>query len=132
MLTSRIQCQLTAGLLDHECDIVVIFVVFVLKVGLRVRIAVHAGTVKNRKVPGSLLSMAPCMLLAVGLGALSYFKILKPFSEPQGSSRKCTPFSVSFLSVFLFLLCSRGCNGPLSLLLSQDPSLFAFDVETVT
>lgn len=108
MLTSRIQCQLTAGLLDHECDIVVIFVVFVLKVGLRVRIAMHAGTVKDRKVPGSLLSIALCMLLAVGLGALSYFKIyfkiLKPFSEPQGSSRNCTPSSVSFLSVFPFLL----------------------------
>lgn len=104
MLTSLIQCQLTAGLPDHECDVVVIFVVFVLKVDLRVRMAVHAGTVKDRKVPGSLLSIALCMLLAVGLGALSYFKNLKPFSEPQGSSRKCTSSSVSFLSVFPFLL----------------------------
>lgn len=75
MLVSGIQCQLTAGLSDHEYNIAVIFVVFVLKVGLRVRIAVHAGTVKDRKVPGSLLWIVLCMLLAVGLGALSYFKI---------------------------------------------------------
>lgn len=61
MLRSCIQCQLTAGLPDHECDIVVIFVVFVLKVGLRVRMAVHAGTVKDRKVPALHSSLcAPC------------------------------------------------------------------------
>lgn len=74
-------------ILDREVEIFVV----VLKVGLKIRSSAHGGPVKDWKVPRvSVLNSSLYIFLGVGLGALSYLEILKPFAEARGSSRKST------------------------------------------